>query len=67
LSSNIKMKLESVLYKDFIDSFALFPQFKISIIREIKQNIKLTKGPIWLINGSTINELFFIINGKVTL
>lgn len=37
------------------------------MIRYIKQNIKYTKGPVRLINGSTINEIFLVTGGKVTL
>lgn len=67
LNDDIKKQLESLMYKEFIESFELFPQLKLSIISYIKQNIKYTKGPIWLINGSTIDKLFLIIKGKVTL
>lgn len=37
------------------------------MIRYIKQNIKFTKGPVRLINGSYINEIFLVTGGKVTL
>lgn len=57
MSNTVLIQLETALYKDFIDKFALFAQLKIPMIRYIKQNVKLTRGKLKLINSSSINDI----------
>lgn len=67
LSQQVILQLETALYKEFMDKFALFSNLKISIIRYIKQNIKYVVGKTKLFNGSAINEVIFVTHGNVTI
>lgn len=65
MSKNVKVYLETIIFRDFILLFKPFEQSTIDVIRTIKHRAKIENRELVLRRDHRVNNIYLVINGKL--